>query len=597
MPSRSLVLFRAIRKEAGARPSPINTEQDIIMTEYCISFSQIGAIYSPETLLAKHSIGYAFVATTFSIAQLCEALSVSEEMSQTLPQSELIGPAEIVLYCSSLIRKSSDGLKFELVHFSIKQHLEKIDPASELGMFHFSYAESSRLLAVAALRFLQLLEFRVIIEEGRGSDERQRIQRRNDQHPFYPYAATFWPSFPDCHNDSEVLELARSLFDKRSSLRNWVLQFLLNRYQDELDDKLFNMTIKFITNVHTPLHIVAALSSPKLCEGLLQRDSTTNLEGRIVCPLHCAFVGPESLVCHREQVTYPHNTDTSAISLEGTIELFLKYGADTDKKLAGYFLSYWAIELSIFYKSALPALPLIRRLKMHIDVIPRLLRLANDHYDYETSRFSKVIFQNILNAEFGAIHNAELSQIVSCVQTNIIALEDWDTYEHFNSDSWTASSMPDEDFIAYVKYASENKRVDIMPTLSADPRFMSCTNKHGVKPLHIAVVQDDIERVKLLISSGADLLFQDIQGQTPLHICIEHTRIDKLPLLLGADKHQYHLLKDQNGDSVWHLATRNNLTDYLKVLIKLDRGPLHIYAMQCQSKLGCSTLAEAIYNS
>lgn len=67
--------------------------------------------------------------------------------------------------------------------------------------------------------------------------------------------------------------------------------------------------------------------------------------------------------------------------------------------------------------------------------------------------------------------------------------------------------MPDEDFIAYVKYASENKRVDIMPTLSADPRFMSCTNKHGVKPLHIAVVQDDIEMVKLLISSGADLLF------------------------------------------------------------------------------------------
>lgn len=56
---------------------------------------------------------------------------------------------------------------------------------------------------------------------------------------------------------------------------------------------------------------------------------------------------------------------------------------------------------------------------------------------------------------------------------------------------------------------------------------------HGEYPLHVAVVQNDIEAVKTLISAGANINAQGEYGYTPLHEAIEQELPEIVALLLA----------------------------------------------------------------
>lgn len=66
-------------------------------------------------------------------------------------------------------------------------------------------------------------------------------------------------------------------------------------------------------------------------------------------------------------------------------------------------------------------------------------------------------------------------------------------------------------------------------------------------PLHFAAMYHEYKNVEYLISSGADLNAQDVQGHTPIHICLirliqdpekftEYKRIIKTLLFAGASR-------------------------------------------------------------
>lgn len=60
----------------------------------------------------------------------------------------------------------------------------------------------------------------------------------------------------------------------------------------------------------------------------------------------------------------------------------------------------------------------------------------------------------------------------------------------------------------------------------------------GDYPIHVAVVQGDLESIRILVLGGADINVRGEHGYTPLHEAIEQGNADAVQVLidLGADK-------------------------------------------------------------
>ncbi|XP_006039010.3 NF-kappa-B inhibitor beta, partial [Alligator sinensis] len=68
--------------------------------------------------------------------------------------------------------------------------------------------------------------------------------------------------------------------------------------------------------------------------------------------------------------------------------------------------------------------------------------------------------------------------------------------------------------------------------------YLDCANYDGFTPLHVAVLQKDVEMVKLLLGAGADLdKAEPSCGRSPLHLAVEAQCPEVVECLLrgGAD--------------------------------------------------------------
>ncbi|XP_044260715.1 nuclear factor NF-kappa-B p105 subunit-like [Tribolium madens] len=73
--------------------------------------------------------------------------------------------------------------------------------------------------------------------------------------------------------------------------------------------------------------------------------------------------------------------------------------------------------------------------------------------------------------------------------------------------------------------------------LKAIKESVNILNQHGFAPLHLAIIHDvDLEIVKALFSHGADISISDPEGNTVLHLAIEHRRLSLLRVLLYNSK-------------------------------------------------------------
>ena len=79
---------------------------------------QNGAYPGVEALVMRtlQWIGVAYPPMT--ITELCEAVSLNDDMV-SIDSEDIVHPSEILRCCSSLIRKSHDGLRFEFAHFTV----------------------------------------------------------------------------------------------------------------------------------------------------------------------------------------------------------------------------------------------------------------------------------------------------------------------------------------------------------------------------------------------------------------------------------------------------------------------------------------------
>lgn len=102
---------------------------------------------------------------------------------------------------------------------------------------------------------------------------------------------------------------------------------------------------------------------------------------------------------------------------------------------------------------------------------------------------------------------------------------------------------------------------DILAWKPVGPSLLNRVDSSGASPLHVAVVQNELDIVELLLQVGRHLAhISDKDGLFPLHIAasIESTKmVDEL--VKGCP--DFYELVDDNGMNLLHLAVgRNNVT-------------------------------------
>ena len=116
--------------------------------------------------------------------------------------------------------------------------------------------------------------------------------------------------------------------------------------------------------------------------------------------------------------------------------------------------------------------------------------------------------------------------------------------------------------------AIEAKNLSKVKRLISDPKVdINAKNKDGYKPLHRAVIQNDLEMIRLLIENGADVNSkEDKYGATPLIVAaqLDHPEIAKLLIENGADIN----VKDYKGWTTLHKSTRRGSLEISKLLIE-----------------------------
>ena len=243
----------------------------------------------------------AFVSPPLTISQLQHAVSVPEKLGDLLDSSNLVSVDEIAIRCSSLIRKSEDGMYFEFSHFSVQEFLTNADLLNSAAMeiYHLSEFRSYTLLAMQCLRFLQLKNFERHPEPS--EQEVAHVSRSIRESRFYEYAAQWWPKFARGQlEDPMLLNLANSLFQRHKSpcFVAWSIEFVcfigIGSIRRGGGDPRESCVRNIKDSYFSPLHLAAALAFPQICQSLLDEKSDPDGNSAWGSLFELAIVGPES---------------------------------------------------------------------------------------------------------------------------------------------------------------------------------------------------------------------------------------------------------------------------------------------------------------
>lgn len=287
----------------------------------------------------------AYAEPKLEIPELREALSVPDTVTagQVLDPHSIIREDSIPKLCKSLVRRSNDGGHYEFAHFTVQEFLEgQMNSMPELKPFRISKSICNRLLAIQCLNYLQFKDFDHWPTNH--ADEPNYIIRRNEEHPFYKYAARFWPIYArDEWTDQSLIGSAIRFFNpmKTGNLISWALQLLddillenRNLDREGTRARIMRLAPQLAHRSFTPLHLAATLSLPVICSALLENGTDINQKSGFGTPLQCAAQGlllgienPDDLLLSLGFNPYCIGTDEKC-HMTNTIKILLDAGAD-----------------------------------------------------------------------------------------------------------------------------------------------------------------------------------------------------------------------------------------------------------------------------
>lgn len=235
----------------------------------------------------------------------------------SITEDEIVKEAAISRRCSSLIRRSATGNRFELAHFTVKEYLQAIDPESPLAIFRYNEYEAAQPFTRTNLRYLMFTQFG---RQPRLDDAFLRgLADRNHTYQFYPYAAVQWTKANLVQGDAEILRLSRLLFQADTPCYlNWAIQFLCDviGVTPGVSDECRDLTKRAVEYKLPRFHMGAALGRAGICEAILDQDTAD--PGR--SPLDCALGGPKAVL---NKFSDPINRNVDPSFLARTLDVLL----------------------------------------------------------------------------------------------------------------------------------------------------------------------------------------------------------------------------------------------------------------------------------
>ncbi|PMD42182.1 hypothetical protein L207DRAFT_424605 [Hyaloscypha variabilis F] len=251
-----------------------------------------------------------------TVDALCEAISLKSG-DTTLDSEGIYDEEDILLHCSSLIRRSAEGSYFELAHFTVKEFLEGISPESPFASYSQTESYVYPQLAATCLTYVNLEIFHDDVVED---DEKWDAQQK--ERPFRQHAVSNWLGYMKHSWDKEdVVSLARRLFDpsKTVAFLAWTRDYFL--FDDEWDGSFVPDIDARTTSDYSALHLATFWGTPEVLELLI--DAGADIEAKFQPSGGRAIHG--AINCKRPdtlQVLLRHGCQLNADSQGMTPELF-----------------------------------------------------------------------------------------------------------------------------------------------------------------------------------------------------------------------------------------------------------------------------------
>lgn len=539
---------------------------------------------------------------------LCEAISIPDD-EDMVDKELLVDPEWVSRSCSSLIRlagQPSNHPHFQLAHFTVKEYLRSIRAQSKRSAFRFSEDEAVRDLTKTSLRLLTFQEFER--PPMVASSEIQRMELRNEQHPFYVFAAVhmFNPGILDvlhlCLEEDTMMRYARELFspEKRGIFISWLLQVIWNWTGATFDQDDFSDIVGLvIAPEFSTLHIAAILALPSVCKHLIDTEKVDlNICSQRGTPLHALLAG--AAILHPRLSEYKsENHHRWRISsnprvydqLQQCLETFIQHGADTSIRWNTASVFQMAINNSVrtVHKQSWIEPLIVPSTIIHEDCIL--------HFKAELAAGS--IDRSILDAIVALSSEPEVSygwtRLASLIKTR--RMEETD-YGECDVPLGLQGSLSDEDFIDGLRISLDQKLTDTLRIFVRDSRFrpdiyIPCGNSTSMPILHFAIGSRGLSSVELLLEAGCNpSVVHESYGYTSLHACAFMDTDDGAITTLLLKSGVVDSARDNDGKTCWHCAAEKGNITVLKVL--LDLGCDTKQSLATTSNAGRTPLASAI---
>ncbi|KAK4198559.1 ankyrin repeat-containing domain protein [Triangularia verruculosa] len=564
-----------------------------------------------------------------TIPQLSEAISTHISRPE-----DLVSEDDIALWCSGLIRKSSDGTYFEFAHFSVREFLRSDKLlGTAYDRYHTSDAKVAITLASTSIQFLLRPEFSPV---RRNNDLATRDAiARVKAHPFYSYAAKFWTTAQDKSwwDDSEVNELLLRLFQnpKTGNCTNWTVEVCRNLllfsepwYNVPMGPPRYNQSMMTFLREHvvstttradfTPLHIASLLSIPSVTKHLLSlKDPPVDSSSPVGTPLHCATIGTllfdesQSALSTISRGYWTLKFDVMGSSAKAsTVKLLLEAGANPSEVCHTKLWSHSPLYVSFVVGTGSLGFTLFLQLlkagaSIDKNTYEHALELFHSNVEVEEEAAVaglKALLEGILKATTAT---KSLEQAAALrLQTAALKFIS-DAKANFNFDSsaigFAYGSGPDATALSppsKIKIAIKSGNMDavrhILNTGTWDWAHQKLED--GRTLLHYSVIHGASDVLRLLVAKGLDINFPDEEGNTAVTLCHKKQDVPMLQELLIAGGRS-DVAETKKGNTVWHLAAASSSAEILELLV--DRsGEDAISALSRRNNLGETPFAAAL---
>ncbi|KAH7120294.1 ankyrin repeat-containing domain protein [Dactylonectria estremocensis] len=520
-----------------------------------------------------------------TILQLCEAVSI-EDGEDSIDEDDFIHEAEISRRCGCLIRKSVDGKYFELSHFTVMEYLQT---QGSIGKFQYSEIKAFHSLADTSLRFLVFPCFNRKMTTVATMEQAQSL-KRNETHPFYPFAASILDrrssplvlheTWRLVFGEEQVLARCKHLFDlsKPGYFMAWCLESMIHTKRRTLLSE-HDITIEMFSwylgavldSATTPLHLAVKTGMPKVCQFLLAQGADVNLASRFGNPLGIALY-----------LSRFHSGDAAVTEI---MEILLDHGADTS-------VGACVLAHALSGRVSRSMLPLIRPSTHVLDDAVHGMPTESSSFRYE--QFDDDVLRAILKISTGPDAPPHWRPMAS--PALLLAKRKQITVTRTLDDT-LYNSLGEEDLLQAIEIGIKNGLVEDVSLLLANPCLHGDFTRweSTVRWLLRLAAESKSSHggriMALLLDSeiAPDVAVSEIQNCFYISCKSGHAVTAQLMLARGA---RILAQEDAKGETVWHLAAARGETDLLRVLLGADSNVPR--SLSTLSDTGLTPLSSAI---